>query len=185
MGLESVALISHLSFNPLVIKYKQTAACIQEHFDCTVLSLPWNDVKDSCPDNEDVSMYAKKFKKKEGNFTKLRNWYTPDTLSTLPLSVARVICQRTNCWWDSYLRKKFTRDIMIVAVLLLFVLFILSLAGGFTISKLITNVAFPFLPAFIFCIKNVQDNTFSIEGLERRKSKADELWSKILQDPIK
>lgn len=179
-----ISLIDYLYINPSVTKYKQTAACIQEDFDYTVLALPWNEIKESCPDNEDISKYAHEYKKKQSDLSALNNWYSPIALSSLPLPVARIICQRTNCWWDSHLRRKFKRDLKISTVVLLFILIVISIAGGFTVSKLVTNVIFPFLPALIFSMRHIQENTLAIEGLEKRKNKADELWAKILREPL-
>lgn len=179
-----ITIMDYLCINPLITKYKHTAACIQENFDCTVLSLKKNEIKDLCFDNEDISKYANKYKKKDPEFINIKNWYTPDTLNTLPLPVARIICQRTNCWWDSILRKKFRRDIKISSFLLFFILFLISLVGGLTVPKFITNVIFPFLPGFIFSIRQIQDNTTAIENLEKRKNNADELWSRILEEPL-
>lgn len=176
----AITIIDYLCINPLITKYKYTAACIQEDFDCTVLLLRKNEIKDSCFNNEDIFNYANKYKKKCLDFESIKNWYTPDTISKLPLPVGRILCQRINCWWDSSLRRNFRRDIKISISFMFFFLFLLSIVGGLTLPKFITNVIFPFFPAFTLFIRQIQENTIAIKGLEEAKNKADELWSKIL-----
>ena len=39
-----------------------------------------------------------------GNESKLRDWYS-DIDDTAPLVLARIVCQRTNLWYDSSLRR--------------------------------------------------------------------------------
>lgn len=174
-----IAIIDQIFINPYITKIKGKAACIQENFDCEVLSLSENDVKCSKIDTEEIIKYAK-----DKEINDFKDWYRPPIINTVPLSVGRIICQRINCWWDSYLRKKFRRDVIGFTIVLFILLFLISLVGGFTVSKLITNVVFPFLPALLLSIRQSQANAKAIKSLENLKNKADEYWNRLLLNPI-
>ncbi len=178
-----IAIIDQIFISPYITKIKGKAACIQENFDCEVLSLSWNAVKCSKIDTEEIIKNANEYIGKGKELNDFKDWYRPTTISTVPLSVGRIICQRMNCWWDSYLRRKFRRDVIGVTLVLFILLFLISLVGGFTVSKLITNVVFPFLPALLLSIRQSQANIKTIESLEDLKNKADEYWNKLLLNP--
>lgn len=177
----SLVLIDVLFINPQIKKLKYLAASIQEDFDCTVLELPWNDVKVDKPDIEIISKYAREYNK-NNKTQELINWYTPKEIETLPITVARIICQRTNCIWDNYLRKKYNKHIIFCTILIFAILIFIGLINELTLSTFITNVLFPFFPVLVFSIRQVQDNNNSIKLLENLKNKANEYWERVLSN---
>lgn len=176
-----LVLLDVIIMNPQIDELKYLAASIQQDFDCTVLLLPWNDIKISKPDLEIISRYARRYYK-DNKSQDLENWYTPNEIETLPIAVARIICQRTNCTWDNYLRKNFTRNIEICTLLLFIFLLSVGLIHGISLQKFMVYVFCPFLPALTFSIIQVQNNNSSIKSLERLKNIADEYWEKILSN---
>ncbi|MBO0561589.1 hypothetical protein EXQ37_18555 [Clostridium botulinum] len=168
---------------PIIRKWKELAASIQEDFDCTVLAIPWNGIKIDMLDKESISKYANEFIEVGGSLDYFKNWYSPEELKNLPLEVARIICQRTNCWWDSYLRNKFKRDIIVFSSLLFFILFIIGIIREMTVYNLVVNVFFPFLPALTFTINQVRDNAESIKRAEKLKNISDDYWRQVISNP--
>lgn len=81
---------------------QQAAALIQEEFDGVVLELPWT--KTERPDPEHGLGLAAEHAKSHGKRdTQIKDWY-PATVDALPIEQARLICQRSNMWWDASLR---------------------------------------------------------------------------------
>src|SRR5213079_2941142 len=93
--------------------FQQRAAAIQELFDCRVLDLEWPTLKTPKPDAEDVKGLAT-----GRDVSKLRGWY-PASVAPLSMHAARVVCQRSNCRWDSKLRRYFRAMVVGLAIFLL------------------------------------------------------------------
>lgn len=168
-------------FNPIIENIKTKAAKIQEDFDTSVFSLEWNEVKvDGRPNREDIHTFSSKYQKIEPDFSSLKNWY-PDAVKELPLPVGRIICQRTNLWWDGWLREKFVFVVVGFALLLLIILFVITLIIGLDSQKILTNVVAPFLPMLTFTLRNFRDNKKAIKNIETLKQKVEDLWFKTLQ----
>src|SRR5271165_2642933 len=89
--------------DPRQSKLRNLAANVQEDFDCSVLQLPWNDaLAGRRPSPEDIHGAADGHT--PSSAAPLEDWY-PQAVAALPLYQGRLICQRTNCWWDSKLRQ--------------------------------------------------------------------------------
>lgn len=171
-----------LVITPILKNKKILAANIQEYFDCDVLRLQCNRIKGHRVNMEDIHKNFTKFKytKGETEVEKIKQWYSPESIKTMPLSVARIICQRTNVWWDSSLRKKFIIDIKLYTVSLLGILFLIALLKGVSLQTFIINIIIPFSPVLIFSINQVKQNKDSIKTTEELKDKADEIWGNLI-----
>lgn len=179
---------------PLINKERELAASIQEDYDCTVLSIPWNDIKVDKPDGEIISCNANEYIKSVSNKSEsvdvnyrnaldsFKNWYSPEEIKILPLEVGRIICQRTNCWWDSYLRNKFRRDIVICSSIIFFILLIITVLRDMSATNVIINVVSPFIPVLSFAIIQYRENTKSIKCTEKLKLKSDEYWESVISN---
>lgn len=89
------------------------AAKIGEAFDCEVLSLPWNRFVAGRPaEPETVAEAASAWR---GGDETLVDWY-PAAVGRAPLHLARIICQRTNLWYDAKLRRHYGTWILTAAV---------------------------------------------------------------------
>lgn len=134
--LASLALLSWL-FDQRVLATKEhalrtEAATIQEAFDCFVLDLPWPSYKGvHRPTNDRVKQLAMT----ATDAGPLENWYPPDSIPADPM-MARLHCQRTNCWWDVTLREKWIGFLRTLFWALLAVLVLLSASTGITVAKL-------------------------------------------------
>lgn len=179
-----LSLLDLFIIRPSIDNKKSLAAKIQDDYDCSILSIPWNSIKSDRPGEEIIYQYANKFIKKNRNkdFENLKKWYSPESIKTLPLPVARIICQRTNCWWDNFLRNSFIKSTKRCSLILCIVLLLIGLIKGFSLNNFITNIIYPFFPVVTFTCKQIKDNNKSIKLSTRLESKADSLWEKVLSD---
>src|SRR5205823_112884 len=71
------------------------AAKIAEQYDCAVLDLPWSEFAvGERIEAEEIHSAAKAYAKHHDDLC-LRDWY-PIEVGALPLSLGRIVCQRTN-----------------------------------------------------------------------------------------
>lgn len=174
-----------LWLTPLQKRLKEHAARIQEAFDCDVLQLPWNNIKvGQPPDPELVKEQADKYTKVQSGLPPLTNWYAP-VVSDLPLDVGRVICQRSNCWWDSTQRRRYAAWVLASVIIVTLLMVGLGFIGGFTVEKLFLAILLPLSPALILGMRQFSEQTEAANRLDRLKEHAESLYSDIcnVSDP--
>lgn len=160
---------------PLIKKRKTKAAKIQELFDCEVLEIPKSPLK--IVDDitvEEVLLHYNAHTKNENNIDKLKDWYSPK-VGLLPIKIARILCQRTNCWWDSKLRERYSFFLKTTSVI---VFATLLLAGYISDSSLIkiTLIAAGLVPFFQFTIKQCNDNVEASKRLNELIAYSNQIW---------
>jgi len=141
----------------------KVAARIQEQFDCEVLLLPANAFTagaNVAP--EEVSRYSKKLADEDSK--RFENWY-PETVQQLPLPVARLVCQRTNLWYDSKLRETYRR--ILCGVTAIYFLVLLAFFSQFTVAEFILVVLIPFGPFFTWVVREYHRQGDTIELVSR------------------
>lgn len=163
---------------------KFTAAKIQEMFDCDVLHMEWQTVKyGEAIDDETISSWATRYAKRDPGCSLVRDWYAAD-VAKLPLALARLACQKSNCWWDSNLRVRYAWVVGSVIGLLLLVVVLISMIGQFTVNKLVLAAIVPWLPALALGLRQILDNVDAAKSLNRLKAQADALWSKAIDGNV-
>lgn len=171
-------------FNPLQKKLKLKAATIQQMFDCYVLEMDCDSLNDPPRiDPESIYKSSKKYKTKDPEYLDLINWY-PAEIDQLPIHYARLICQRTNCWWDSQLRARYVKGIQITTILLLICVLLIGLINNLTIDKLLLAVAFPLISIFRFGVTQVRDNNQAISNLNSLKKEAENFWEQAIKNKL-
>jgi hypothetical protein len=114
----TVTLADLFLFTPWQQRLKDLAARIQESFDCEVLDLPWQEIMvGQRPAGEAITEWGSLKAGESYDAHKLKNWY-PTEIVSRDVSYARAICQRTNCWWDARLRRRYAAWWMAIVVLL-------------------------------------------------------------------
>ncbi|MBI9030992.1 hypothetical protein JEZ13_03155 [bacterium] len=174
--------VLNVTFFPYIIKKLKTkAALVQEYFDCTVLTIEWNFVQHrNKPNSEDILKYSSKYIKK--NITaKFENWYSYK-VTNLPLPIARIVCQRTNCWWDIELREKLNNWIIGFNSVAFIFLIILSCFNNLNITTVITNVAIPLIPLIVFSCSCFSENKSTIDSLSQRKNYIEEVIDNVFKN---
>lgn len=172
--------------NNYLNNYRKIAASIQDSFDCNVLSMDYNEIKILMPDSETICKYAKKFisKSSEDDISSMNNWYYSSKLNNIPLPAAVIMCQRTNCWWDSYLRKKFINFINLLSFIVFLLIFIISLVNKLTLVSFFINTFAPFLCLLTFTIKQNCQNKTSIANSENLKKHCNNIWTRLINNDI-
>ena len=161
-------------------RLRNNAARIQEAFDCDVLELPWNALKAGRPtDPEFIKEQSDKYKKREHDMPTLKDWYSP-AVGELPLHVARLVCQRSNCWWDSKQRRRYALWIAILATSLFLLVLGLSMKGGITIESFVLRVVAPLSPALLLGIRQSVEHIEAASRLDKLKEHSENLWNQAL-----
>lgn len=165
---------------PLQKNIKEKAAKIQELFDCDVLKLEWRRFKIGIkPDGESISEACKNYLTQYKNYAALKSWY-PSGLEKLPLQFARIICQRTNCWWDAKLRRRYANLMIAMGLTLTIIVFLIGLIGGMSLEKFILAVFIPLLPVFVLSIREYKENNECAQAVDSLKEHSEKLWEKTL-----
>ena len=160
---------------------KDSAAKIQEMFDCDVLELSWNDLKaGKRPDPEYIKEQSEKYFKSPLKNSPLENWYDHSDIDTLPIYVARIACQRTNCWWDAKQRRSYALYVILTVILIFIIVFGVSLKDSFSMENFILKVLAPLAPVFLLGIRQYREQIDSANRLDKLKDYSESLWKDAL-----
>lgn len=166
------------ALDPWQERFREQGAKVQEEFDCDVLDIPWNDaLVGSRVSPEDVHEFAKKLVPSPK--APLKDWY-PAVIDALPLYQARIICQRTSCWWDAKLRRRYATGILIALSVISLVVFVLGLLNGMTLEKFVLAVLAPLAPALLWGVREVQRQKDAAEALDHLKDYGRTLWDRLV-----
>ena len=175
-------LLDRFYLDPGQCRFREMAATIQEDFDCIVLSLSWNKVlAGRRPAAEDI--YEAAQKDKQVPEALLENWY-PTIIGSLPLHLARLICQRTNCWWGSKLRCQYRTYIVIALVFISLFVVTLGFLTGMNLQKLVLAVLAPLLPALLWGICEARRQKQAATALDGLKDCAECFWQDVVQGKL-
>jgi hypothetical protein len=151
------------------------AAKIAEAFDCEVLSLPWNRFVAGKPADPETIIEAQAAWR--GGDGKLVDWY-PLAMGKAPLHFARIICQRTNLWYDAKLRRHYGAWVLVFAAVLLLALVAAASFTGLTVALLISTVLPPAAPVLIWSLREYFRQRDTAEAQETAKAEAESLWER-------
>lgn len=161
-------------------RLRDSAARIQEAFDCDVLELSWNELKvGKKPDPELIKEASDKYKNWASDMTPIKNWYSI-AVSELPIHIGRIACQRSNCWWDSEQRRRYAVAIISSVITVFLILFGLSFITGLTLENFILKVIAPVAPALLLGIRQYNEQTEAATRLDKLKGHAEKLWDMAL-----
>jgi hypothetical protein len=175
--------IDLLAIDPQIKKLKTKAAKIQELFDCSVLQLSYSELKTVNEITvEDVLRYYKAHQKIATNIEKIKDWY-PAAIAAVNLPVARIICQRSSCWWDKKLREEYCQRIkyIMIAIIVGIITGCLFAKTGTVQLILIFSALVPF---FQFTIKQYNDNIDMNCRLEQLSNYIEQVWRDIVRGTV-
>ena len=180
-----VALCDIFWLTPWQKSLRASAARIQEAFDCDVLGLKWNDLKaGKHPDPETVRAQSTKYEKWAHRMPSLQNWYS-GRVDELPLHVGRIVCQRTNCWWDSTQRRTYA-DWLVGSVAIVFVTVCgLAMKGGATMEDLFLKGLMPLAPALLIGLRQFSEQREAADRLDKLKDHCGTIWKAALSGKSK
>jgi hypothetical protein len=156
------------------------AAKIAEQFDCAVLELPWNEFTvGERVETEEIHSAAKMYAKRHDDKL-LRDWYPPE-VGTIPLSMARIICQRTNLHYDRRLRVSYGNVILTGASCVVLAIWIYGLANNLSITAWVLTMA-PAIPVLAWACREFYRQRDSAEPLEKLLREARKFWNEALSN---
>jgi len=177
----TAALVDVLVLDRIQTHYRKLGARTQELFDCDLFSLDWHNLRASAkPDTEDVALAARRWGKSEARLAKLRDWY-PVEVSQLPLSLARLVCQRASCWWDARLRRSFAYGVLAVLTITIIAVIGISIRGHITVEQMILNVYAPIAPAVLWSVREFFRQRDAWISLDKLKDHIERAWGDALQ----
>jgi len=180
----AVALLDALLLERYQAYLKKQGAKIQEAFDCDVLSLKWRKPKAGEPvETEVVHDEGNSYIKGHPDLNKLRDWYPP-VVSQLPLLLARLVCQRANCWWDAKLRRKYSFILKLILWLLTALVVVFGLQTNQTLGQLVLAVVAPLSPALLWGIREIRKQDEAAEALDNLRGQVEQTWDHALDGTL-
>ncbi len=177
-----VPLINIGVLDPLQDHFRSSAANMQEDFDCHVLGLPWNEVLGGHrPATEDVHEAAKETSGRSE--TPVENWY-PEVVDSLPLHEARVVCQRTNCRWDSKLRHGYRRFILAAMAGVGVFVVVVGFVTEMSLQKFVLAVAAPLSPTLLWAVGEARRQKNAAGALDCLREFVEAFWREILANAL-
>ncbi len=177
----TVALLDVLALDRLQTHYRKMGARTQELFDTTLFQLNWKTIRSGPkPDGEDLARAAAAFNRKNPKHDFLKDWY-PLVVNNLPLPLARLICQRAACKWDTDLRRTFSIGAVVTLAVVLLGVVLISLAGEMKAGDIILKIYAPVAPAVLWCIREWLRQSEALTGLEKLKCHIETVWEKALR----
>lgn len=158
-------------------KTLRLAAKIAEAFDEWVLEISWNKfVAGKRADPEAIAGAAAGWARRRSD-DKLVDWYPP-SVGKAPMHLARIICQRTNLWYDATLRRHYGDWVRGFGALLVMALFFGALLVGLTIELFVTAVLAPAAPVLTWSMREYFRQKDTADAQEILKGDAEALWDR-------
>lgn len=180
----TILLIDNFVITTLINQLRQKASSVQEMFDCDVLNIEWNKILvGEKPHNEEVNKFYKKYLSRVKDLSNLKNWYAI-SISEIETNAAKLICQRSNFYYDFSLRGYFIRWVIGMAVALLIIIIFFSCLNDVSVRTLFISGLFPYLPILSMALKLYNEHTTSIKNLESLKSSINSAWSNLLKRDV-
>jgi hypothetical protein len=175
-----VALCDLFWLTPWQKSLRGAAARIQEAFDCDVLEFKWNDLKaGKHPDPELVKTQSMKYSRWANTMPPLTDWYSR-RVDELPLYIGRIVCQRSNCWWDSIQRRHYAAWLIGIVAFTFFVVCCLSLTAGASMEALLLRGVLPLAPALLLALRQFSEHREAADRLDRLKDHCGTIWNAAL-----
>lgn len=179
----TVLVLDAVWFTPRQKRLREAAARVQERFDCDVLRISWDATRVGPPEPAELVLeQASRYEAWASKMSPLTDWY-PRIIERLPLSLARLVCQRTNCWWDATQRRRYA----VVMAGLLLAAFIAVLWAGLamrlSVTDLILIVVLPMTSTIRLAYQQWIEHRDAADRLDRLRERADRLWKDALADP--
>lgn len=177
------AVIADNNLENYVKRLKEKASKIQELFDAYVLNIEWNYIL--CrekPEHNEIFHYYSKYKIKK-NLSKFENWYAAEIVN-ISENKGKVICQKTNCNYDSSIRKKYNSVVLVGGISTILLILLFTIFSGISLDKIILTVIFPAAPIIQWVQKNIITNNDSIKILEQLNNLINTTWNNLIDRKV-
>ncbi len=126
---------------------------------------------------------AEKYKRSDPTYQALKDWYSPE-VDTLPLYLARLVCQRSNCLWDVQLRRKYLQEVGAIFFMLCVIVITVALIKGLTVGNFLLVIIAPLLPAIGWIVRELRGQNEAIRRKDTLKRYAEELWTDAIKKRV-
>ncbi|MCE5245337.1 MAG: S-4TM family putative pore-forming effector [Bryobacteraceae bacterium] len=179
----TAGLFSSILITLRINQLRESAARVQEEFDCNAFELEWDEiVVGDHPHSELITQEARRSNSATTAAT-LRDWY-PTVVYRLPITAARLVCQRANAWWDRQLRRRYTGLMITIAVVVCLVVFALGIAGHATLEDFVLTVVAPLTPTVLFATRYVRENHAAGQRVEHVQRALETAWNAVLNHTL-
>ena len=179
-----VSLLDTFTLERMQARCRKLGSQLQELFDGELFDLPWNGFAAGDPPTaEEIAEQGDAFLQKHPDAAWLKDWY-PEEIAELPLSYAALVCQRTNCWWDERLRRRYLVGLVILLVGLVGGLTAYGLARQVTLEQFFLSVLAPLWPALVWGIREAFKQHDAAENTKKLRVQVEKLWARCLQQPL-
>lgn len=151
----------------------KTAALICEEFDCKLLEIPWNRfAAGKHPEHEIITAAERGWPHGDD---KLVNWY-PAAVGLAPMHLARIVCQRTNLWYDATLRERYGNLLLIAAVAIVITLVLAGLAANLPFADFVVTILAPCAPLLSWALRDAFKQRDAADAQKTARAEAEALW---------
>ncbi|MBY5485191.1 hypothetical protein E0H36_18575 [Rhizobium leguminosarum bv. viciae] len=151
------------------------AAKASEQFDCTVLELPWNEfLVGGKLDPETIHEEATSYERRTSD-SALKDWYSP-AATALPHHLSRIVCQRTNLWYDAKLRAAYSNSIPAALCIICAALAFAGLLVNLTLSDFVLTILAPMAPLVLWSVREYFRQRDAAAGQDSLKTSAEAFW---------
>lgn len=179
----SVALLDALVLERYQTHLRKQGARIQELIDTDLFALPWRTITvGEPPETEVVHDEGRRYLARHGD-AKLRNWYPP-VVATVPIALARLICQRANCWWDARLRQRYAVALLTVLATLTLVVVSLGIMHGMKLDRFVLTILAPLTPAYLWGVREWHKQREAADVLDGLRKHAEDTWHRALSTEL-
>lgn len=179
----TILLLDTLYLGPAQRRMRESGARVQERFDCDVLELQWDATKVGNPESvEFVHEQAQRYQTWASKMPPLTDWY-PRAVQRIPLSLARIVCQRTNCWWDAQQRRRYAGVMAGLLLGVAILVFWAGVASGLKVSDFLLIVLLPMLPTLKLAHQQWVENRDAADRLDRLREHAERVWRHAIMNP--
>jgi len=173
-----------LVLEPASRRLQQSAARVQELFDCDVLGLEWNQaLAGGKPEGELVHDYYTRYIRARKSLDDFVNWY-PEAVGEVPSEYARVICQRYNSWWDAALHRRYSGYVIATMATVAVAVLAMGIVKHLALVDFLVRFAIPLSLLTMRAYRHREEHTRAHDRAESLRQHADELWEKVLSGQL-
>lgn len=179
-----ITLVDLLVFEPLIKRYKERGAKIQDEFDCDVFDIERDPLATgNGPAHEDIVRLARRRRRVDPADTRIRDWY-PIASGEVPDQLGRLVCQRASTRWDGSLRRELVVIVGTALAVLLLIAVIIALVADLTVEGALLSLVMPMLPLFTRAWKECSLHWGFAEHSERLRGHIDALWLRAVNGAL-
>lgn len=180
----AITIVSSVALDRWQATLKEKAAKVQEQFDCDVLQMDWPDLKAGArPDAEIIAEHSAHYRGVDPDYKGVRNWYAR-VVGSLPMHLARLVCQRSSCWWDAKLRRRYAVWVLITLGVFSALVITLGLLKGATLADFVLAGIMPLMPAITLAIRQFYEHNDAAARADKLKECAERLWSESVRNTV-